>query len=35
MDVFLDIETIPEQNPNMDDYRALVKAPGNMKKQER
>ena len=34
MDVFLDSETIPEQNPNMDDYRALVKAPGNMKKQE-
>ena len=34
MNVFIDIETIPEQNPNMDDYRKLVKAPGNMKKQE-
>ena len=34
MNIYLDIETIPEQNPNMDDYRALVKAPGNMKKQE-
>lgn len=34
MNVYLDLETIPEQNPNMDDYRALVKVPGNMKKQE-
>jgi hypothetical protein len=34
LNVYIDIETIPEQNPNMDEYKALVKAPGNMKKQE-
>lgn len=34
MNVYIDLETIPEQNPNMDDYKKLVKPPGNMKKQE-
>jgi len=34
MNVFIDLETIPEQNPDMDHYRALVKPPGNMKKAE-
>ena len=34
LNCYIDIETLPEQNPNMDDYKSLVKAPGNMKKQE-
>lgn len=34
MNVFIDIETIPEQNPNMDEYKSQVKAPAQYKKQD-
>ena len=32
--VFIDIETLPEQNPNMEEYKAGIKAPAQYKKQE-
>lgn len=32
--VFIDLETLPEQNPNMEEYKAGIKAPAQYKKQE-
>lgn len=34
LNVYIDLETIPEQNPNMDEYKLAVKAPAQYKKQE-
>lgn len=34
MNVYIDLETIPEQNPNMENYKANVKAPASYKKSE-
>jgi predicted PolB exonuclease-like 3'-5' exonuclease len=34
MKLFIDIETLPEQSPNMEEYKAGIKPPASYKKQE-